>query len=233
MEKGNKNKEFEVYLHANFFVDSDNPQIIEFALSNVKKEASDIEKAVSLYYAIRDGFRYNPYKVAGTPEEYKASSVLERGKVHGGHCIDKAVLLAACARVVGIPSRMHFTNVKNHISTEKLEKELGTSLLVFHGYTELYLDDKWIAATPAFNKELCEHLNVDPLEFDGKESSVFQQYDREGGKFMEYIHDYGTYPDIPFQKMVGEWKKHYSDFIKRLKDGQADLKDFDWDLDRL
>ncbi len=94
----------------------------------------------------------------------------------GGHCIDKALLLAACARVLGIPSRLHFANVRNHIGTAKLEAMLGTDLLVFHGYTELFLEGRWVAATPAFNKELCAHLKVPPLEWDGRTDAIFQAY---------------------------------------------------------
>ena len=98
-----------------------------------------------------------------------------------GHCIDKALLLAACARALGIPAQLHFANVRNHVGTAKLEERLGTDLLVFHGYTELWLDERWVAATPAFNKALCDRLGVAPLEFDGEHDSIFQAYDREAG----------------------------------------------------
>ena len=117
--------------------------------------------------------------------------------------------IAACARAVEIPSRLHFVNVRNHIGTEKLERYLGTDLLVFHGYTEMYLEEKWVASTPAFNRELCEHLGVAPMEWDGRHDSIFQEYDRVRGRFMEYVHDYGTFPDIPFDQMVAEWDQHY------------------------
>ena len=112
----------------------------------------------------------------------------------------------------GIPARLHFANVRNHIGTEELERILGTDLLVFHGYTELFLEGRWVAATPAFNKELCEHLGVAPLEFDGREDSIFQQFDNAGGQFMEYVHDYGAFATIPYALMIGEWRKHYPVF---------------------
>ena len=140
--------------------------------------------------------------------------MLLRDRSEGGHCIDKANLLAACARRLGIPSRLHFANVRNHIGTQDLERFLGTSLLVFHGYVELHLEGKWVAATPAFNRELCEYLNVAPLEFDGRNDSIFQAYDRAGGRFMEYVRDYGAFPDIPFELMIGEWKRYYPEFMK-------------------
>ncbi len=205
--------EHQPFLEPNFFVDSDHPAVIAYTRAHSDEGHTAVANAVELYYAIRDGLRYNPWGVVVTPEAFKASSVAARDLAQGGHCIDKANLLAACARVIGIPSRLHFATVRNHIGTEKLERLLGTDLLVFHGYTELWLEERWVAATPAFNRELCEHLGVAPLEFNGREDSIFQQYDRAGGRFMEYIHDYGSYPDIPFEFMVGEWEKAYPDFV--------------------
>ena len=169
--------------------------------------------AVALYYAVRDGFRYNPWEVSLQPGDFSASAMLSRDRERGGHCIDKANLLAACARVLGIPSRLHFANVRNHIGTEEFERKLGTDLLVFHGYVELHLNGGWVAATPAFNKELCTYLGVAPLEFDGQQDSIFQQYDAKGGSFMEYVHDYGHFAEIPFDLMIGEWRRFYPGFM--------------------
>ncbi len=186
--------------------------IAEFTREHTRERFTPKDKAIGLYYAIRDGFRYNPYRIKHTPEEFKASTLLTRPKREGGHCIDKASLLAACARAAGIPSRLHFANVRNHIGTEKLEKALGTDLLLYHGYTELFLDARWVAATPAFNKELCDYLKVAPLEFDGNEDSIFQEFDRAGNKFMEYVDDHGAFADIPFDAMVRAWETHYQGY---------------------
>jgi transglutaminase-like putative cysteine protease len=190
------------------FVDSDHPTIIAFAHAHARGDTPR-ELAVSLYYAIRDGFRYSPWGVDLQPESFTASDALRRGPVQGAHCIDKANILAACSRVLGIPSRLHFANVRNHIGTARFEAALGTDLLVYHGYCELWLDGRWVAATPAFNRELCERLGVAPLEFDGVEDSVFQEYDRVGGRFMEYVTDHGAHADIPFEHMIAAWRHHY------------------------
>jgi transglutaminase-like putative cysteine protease len=208
-------KKTERYLRASFFMDWDQPLLKSFVKAHSGNSSSPVEQAVRLYYAVRDGFRYNPYGLHYKPEEYKASAFLSRSQKEGGHCIDKANLLAACCRSLGIPSRLCFVNVRNHIGTEKLEQEIGTDIMVFHGYVQLWLEGKWVAATPAFNKELCDHLGVYPLEFDGKSDSLFQEFDRKGGKFMEYVHDYGHFDDIPFDLMVSEWKKYYPDYIRR------------------
>ena len=200
------------HLQPTFFLDADHPAVAAYATSRCDVHAPPHQRAVQLYYAVRDDFRYSPWDVKVDRAHFKASTVLAKGPKVGAHCIDKANVLATSCRAVGVPSRLHFANVRNHIGTEALEQQLGTDLLVFHGYAELWLDGRWVAATPAFNKELCEMLGVAPLEFDGRTDSIFQQYDRAGGQFMEYVHDYGVFDDIPFELMIGEWNKHYAPF---------------------
>ena len=201
------------YLQPGFFIDSDHPRVIEYAEQLTVGLNDPVQTAVKLYYAIRDGYRYNPYRIKRLPEDYKASTLLTRPISEGGHCIDKAGLLAACARVKKIPSRMHFANVRNHIGIEKLQKILGTDLLYYHGYAELYLGGKWLAVTPAFNQELCRYLNVAPIEFDGTEDSIFQEFDKSGNQFMEYVDDHGAFSEIPFEAMMAVWEKHYTGVV--------------------
>lgn len=195
-----------IYLRPNRYVDSDHPDVVAFARRHDRKDAK--ASAVALFYTVRDGWRYNPYRIALEPEGYRASEVLARSPERGGHCIDKALLLAAAARALGIPSRLHFANVRNHVGTARLESFLGTDLLVFHGYTELFLDGRWVATTPAFNRELCERLGVAPLEWDGEQHAIFQEYDRDT-RFMEYVEDHGSHAEIPFDAMVAAWRRHY------------------------
>ncbi|MGB3948501.1 MAG: transglutaminase-like domain-containing protein [Bacteroidia bacterium] len=196
----------DIYLKPAQFVNSDSQQVISFAENALGNATAPIEMAVKLYYAVRDGFNYDPYTINLSEEAMKASNLLGRNY---GYCVEKACLLAAVARVVGIPSRLGYAKVKNHIATEKLEERLKTNVLVFHGYTELFLEGKWVKATPAFNKSLCEKLNVDSLEFNGREDSVFQSYNQSGGQFMEYLHDYGTFHDVPRDLFISELKTHY------------------------
>jgi hypothetical protein len=74
---------------------------------------------------------------------------------------------------------------------------------------EFYLADKWVKATPAFNIELCRKHKVIPLEFNGREDSIFHPYNSEKKPFMEYIDDHGTYADIPVDEIVIGWEKIY------------------------
>ena len=107
-----------------------------------------------------------------------------------------------------------FAKVKNHIATERLEQFLQTNELVPHGIVELYLNEKWVKCTPAFNKSLCDKLGVDVLEFDGENDSIFQEYDRKGAVFMEYLEDYGHYDDVPIgfiEKIMRQYYPHIFD----------------------
>jgi hypothetical protein len=118
-------------------------------------------------------------------------------------------LLAASARAVGVPSRLSFYIVRNHIATEKLERALKKNYLVFHGAAEVFLDGRWLKTTPAFNAGLCKYLGVEPLEFDGTRDSIFQEYDHQGNVFMEYLHEYGAFSDLPYELYLSELGKHY------------------------
>jgi transglutaminase-like putative cysteine protease len=194
------------YLQPTEFLDFDRESVREFAEKNTVGAKNETEKAVALYYAVRDGFQYNPYILDLRREGLRASNLLARTR---GYCVEKAILLAAAARAVNVPSRLSFYIVRNHIATEKLERALRKNYLVFHGAAEVFLEEKWLKTTPAFNKTLCNYLGVDALEFDGTRDSIFQEYDHRGNVFMEYLHDYGAFADMPYELYLDELAKHY------------------------
>lgn len=208
------------FLKPTEFLDFDDESVFEFAKQNSAGARTEKEKAVKLYYAVRDGFQYNPNILDLRRTGLKASDLVQRNR---GYCVEKAVLLAAAARAVNIPSRLSFYIVKNHIATEKLEKMLKKDYLVFHGAAELFLDGKWLKTTPAFNKKLCEYIKVEPLEFDGTKDSIFQEYDKSGNVFMKYLHDYGAFDDLPYDLYLSELKKHYPHIFENGEYTNGDL----------
>jgi transglutaminase-like putative cysteine protease len=185
------------YLAPGRFVDSAHPAVIDFAKQNCDGK-TERERAVSLYYAVRDGIRYNPFQNFMVDETYRGSVCLERGV---GWCVPTAALLAACARAGGIPARVGFADVKNHLTTPELTEKMGTDLFVFHGYTEFLLDGKWVKATPAFNLTLCTRFRVKPLEFDGTADSIFHPFDEDDRRHMEYVRDRGSFADVPVEEI--------------------------------
>jgi transglutaminase-like putative cysteine protease len=201
----------EKYLSPTYYIDSNNPKVIEFARLNSDPDQSQIENAVQLYYAVRDKFRYDPYSIEPNKESMKASSVLQKGR---GYCVAKAVLLAACARSLKIPARLGFADVQNHLNTKRLKELMGTNIFTYHGYTDLFLNNKWVKATPAFNLKLCTNFNVKPLEFDGTTDSIFHRFDESGNKHMEYVKDHGTFSDLPWDTLLTEMMKLYPNYFK-------------------
>lgn len=194
------------YLQPTAIIDSTHPAVRSFTLETVGNSRDPLEQAQRLYLAVRDGIRYDPYAPFHLPAHYRASYVLQRRR---SFCIPKAALLCAAARASGIPARLGFANVKNHLATRQLIDFLGCNLFVFHGYTDLFLDGKWVKATPAFNRELCERHRVPPLEFTGHEDSLFQPYNSQAQKYMEYVDYLGTYPDVPVEEILEAWSGAY------------------------
>lgn len=200
------------YLSPTSIIDSDNPAVIEYSKKVLKDVETDdhTEIAIALCHRVRDDFLYNPYIAFHREEAYRASVVLKEGK---GYCVSKASLLCALCRLNGIPARIGFATVKNHIATQQLIDLIGTNEFAYHGFTEIYLNGQWVAATPAFDSITCRRHKVEPLEFNGRDDSKYQAYDLESNLFMEYVEDLGHYADIPVEKIIAKFRVKYGDEI--------------------
>jgi transglutaminase-like putative cysteine protease len=195
------------YMQPTEFFDFDVDEIRQFAFTAISGASTTPEKAVKLFYAVRDGIRYDPYSISLDPEPYKASNVLQTKR---GYCLPKANLLIACARAVGIPAGIGLSDVYNHLCTERLRRMMGgKELFLHHGYAMLFIDDRWLKAAPAFNIELCEKFDVLPTEFDGKSDALFQEFDAKGRKHMEYVTDHGIWSDFPLERVATDFKAYY------------------------
>ena len=199
------------YLVPTRYIDSDSSEVISFATSRVGTAQSPVDRAVRLFYAVRDEIKYDPYHIDISRDNFTASVVLAK---KSGFCIEKALLLAASARVVDIPSRLRFADVRNHLTTARLKELMNTDLFIFHGYTELFLNDTWVKATPTFNTSLCQRFGVSPIDFDGIHDSIFHEFDDHGKKHMEYVRDRGHYADLPFDELIAVFRKYYPMFFK-------------------
>jgi transglutaminase-like putative cysteine protease len=195
-----------IYLAPTSIIDSDHKRVRDFAMETIDGSRDPVDRAVKLYLAVRDGILYDPYSPFYLPEHFRASYVLKRGK---SFCVPKASLLCALGRASGIPSRVGLADVRNHLATKQLIDFIGSNLFVYHGFVEFYLEGKWAKATPAFNSSLCRRHKVLPLEFNGREDSLFQPYNMDNQKFMEYIKIHGTFADVPVDDIVKGWKKAY------------------------
>lgn len=201
-------EDFEIYLKPTFFIDSDSKEIINLA-NKLTENTNDVrEKAKSIFYWTRDEILYDPYEsFTFERKDYKASNIIKQKK---GWCVQKACVLAALARSLRIPSRLHFGDIRNHRVPEKLIKAMKTNLFVYHGYTELYIDGSWLKATPAFNISLCQKFDLKTVEFDGIHDGMLPETTKDGQKYIEYVKDRGVTNDFPFDTLFETIRKFYN-----------------------
>ena len=215
------NENIQQYLEPTFYLDFYAEEVADFAASSCRGLDSPVKKAVSLYYAVRDQIKYDPYDLQYSRTAMRASHILQK---KSGYCVAKAILLAAAARHQRIPSRLGFADVTNHLFTASLKKLMKTDLFIYHGYTEMLLNGKWVKATPAFNLSLCTRFNVKPLEFDGKKDSRFHESDTLGRKHMEYVRDHGHFADLPFDRIFTAYDQTYPNLFEHFaKKNQSDF----------
>lgn len=194
-------------LAATTVFDHDSPAVREWALGVTAAAQDEAQRARLLFAAVREEIRYDPYSVDLAPEAFAASAVLRSQR---NWCVPKAILLVAGARAVGIPARIGFADVRNHLTSEKLRETMGSDLFVFHGYASLHVNGGWRKASPAFNAELCARFGVPALEFDGRADALLHAYDGAGRRHMEYVNDRGTWTGVPFAAMIAAFKENYA-----------------------
>ena len=192
------------------FLDHDDAAVQDFARDAVGDATEHREMAIRLFYRVRDGFWYDPYADSGERETFAASHVVTTDR---NWCVPKSILLTAAARSLGLPARLGFADVRNHLQSERLLEKMGTDLFVFHGFTEFLLEDQWIKASPAFNLEMCERFDTKPLDFDGHHDALFHEHDQHGNRHMEYVNQRGSFDDFPYDEMRAAFDNAYPDSI--------------------
>jgi len=207
-------------LRATFFLDAAHPSLVALAAEVSRGASTQREQAVRLFRWVRDQVRYDPYSVRLRRDAFTASATLAARR---GFCITKAILYAAGLRALGIPSRLGFADVINHLATERLRALMRTELFVYHGYAEALLDGRWVKATPAFDAALCERFGVAPLEFDGVHDAVLQPVNARGDRFMEYVRDRGATDDFSYEDFLAAWTQHYPHLVSSPLLGGGDF----------
>jgi hypothetical protein len=203
----------EEYLQPTEFLDFNDDTVNKQALDIIEGLKTEKEKAIALFYWVRDEIKYNMYTYnPKIKDNLKASVTLSR---RNGFCMSKAVLLSTFARAVGIPARIHMIDIINHKIPKWIKELLGTNVFHCHGYSELYLDGKWRKLTPVFDKDTAIKAGYVPLvEFDGIDDALLAPHDKEGNLFVEYTKDWGIYTDVPLKKIDEIFSKNYKLNIK-------------------
>jgi transglutaminase-like putative cysteine protease len=204
------------------FVDADHVDVVRWAAEVTSGCADDRTRAVALFHAVRDGWRYDPYDTSRDPSDYRASAILA---TTSSWCVPKSVMLVGGLRAVGIPSRLGFADVRNHLTSEKLSARMGTDLFVYHGYAVVHLDGTWQKVSSAFNIELCERFGTKVLEWDGTHDALMHPFDTGGRRHMEYVRDRGVHRDLPLEDIFACFDEVYGPSIttgrERVDDDDA------------
>ena len=194
------------------YIDSVAPRVVAFATAAADDGGDALARVLRLYRAVRDDIIYDPYVDLSDPANFRASGVLEAGRAF---CIGKAALLAASCRVIGVPARVGYADVRNHLSSPRLTEHMGTDVYVWHSYTDILIDGTWAKATPAFNGAMCRRIGLEPLAFDGRSDSLLHPYDSSGRVYMQYLTDRGTYADVPYETIMAAFRAHYPTLMAR------------------
>ena len=227
-EEQTASMDLEKYLRPTPSLDFEHPALAALAKEVAASGSTERERAVNLFLRVRDDVRYDPYAISMDPAHFTASATLQNKR---GFCVTKAVLLAAGWRALGIPARLGFVDVINHLATARLRELMRTDVFAFHGYAEAWLEGRWVKATPAFNATLCEKFGTEPLAFDGVHDAVLQPLNRGGARFMEYVRERGTFDDFPMAEMEAAWKELYPHFFSELL-GATPQGDFEAEASR-
>ncbi|MFD4139764.1 transglutaminase family protein [Streptomyces sp. NPDC058572] len=191
------------------FLDYESDEVQNFIDHAVKDRSADkTTNAIELYYAVRDGIFYEVYGADLSPDGLKASHTV---RTKSGFCLHKSALYAAAVRALGIPSRLVYGDVRNHLASPRLIDHIGGDVF-FHGLAQVYLNGKWVKATPVFNKMLCKLYGMETLEFDGTSDSLYHPYN-DGGGSMEFLVDHGAFDDVPYDFVIATMRAKHPKFL--------------------
>ncbi len=215
-------------LKATFAIDADHEKIVEKAMELTGGCSTSVEKAIALFYFVRDSIKYNVYMVSVFIDDFRASRILEWGK---GYCVQKAVLLTALGRAAGIPCRLAFAKIKNHKLPPKVLEWSGTDIFPRHGYNQFFLEGRWVNLAASFDKDLCVKNGLPTADFDGTRDAVLPERDLRGEPYIEYLEKYPPTDDLPFEwiaerlaRIVGSDKRPW---VEKGGHGRASQRDIE------
>ncbi len=205
------------YLQASELFDFDKEIVKEKAIEITQNSKTNAEKASAIFYWVRNEIKYNMKTyIPFDKTNFMASETLKRKH---GFCVSKSVLLSTFARAVDIPARIHLVDLINHKISQKVIDFMETNIMYYHGYSELYLGNKWIKLTPSFDPNTAIKAGFIPMvEFDGENDGVFPKFDNEGNKYGEYVLDRGVHADLPLDEIDIVFEKYYPKYalMKRM-----------------
>ena len=156
-EKRGDEIDLEPFLSANVYLDSDDLLIQKLAKQGKGKAKTPKEIANKLTKFV---FRY----MSNKNYEVGFATASEVARKKAGDCTEHSVLLAALGRALAIPSRV----VTGLVYADEFEDQ--KDVLVYHMWTQFYMDDQWVNLDSALGLVKCPAdritFSVDSLEED-------------------------------------------------------------------
>ncbi len=191
--------EIEESLEPTPYIDCDAELVKAKSQEIVQGITAQRDKAIRIFYAVRDSIKYTIYGKRSLPEHFRASYVLSAGQ---GYCVQKAILFVALARAASIPSRLRFAAVRNHLMPRDLLEKRGSNLLAYNGHAGLELEGSWLNVAPTFDIVCCNSAGLRPVEFDGEHDALLPSHTLDGRRHIEYVEDRGFFRDVPFDQIM-------------------------------
>ena len=193
------------FLQETRFLDLSNPALKKKTCALVDSINDLREQVKAIFFFVRDEIKYNPYTSFLQPEDYIASKTLLRGE---GFCIQKAALFTALLRILKIPAKLYFADIRNHLAPAKLRALMG-DVFIYHCYCGVLIEGEWLKLAPTFNREMCAKIRVETNDFDGFHDALLPLTNLDGALYVEYVKDRGEAADIPFNDIISAFKGFY------------------------
>ena len=133
------------HLKETYFCDYNHPAIRSTANDLFRASKNPIELTKNMFMFVRDEIIFG-----GDHWQVKASETLKKGY---GACWNKNLLLIALLRYCKIPSQLKANPMRNDFMKPAMGAAYSTvSSPFYHCFTEVYLDERWIAIDPTLDR---------------------------------------------------------------------------------
>ena len=176
------------YLAPDTMIQADHPDIIRTASSIVEGSTDDRERAVRIFYWVREHIAYC------IESDRSALEVLQEGR---GICVTKTVLHVALLRAAGVPARIGHADYRADVLRSIFPDsymDRQPEVYPLHTFAEVYLDGQWITCDATIDRSFGEEFGFAVMEFDGVhptdtmvgEANTVRRYSsRSGPEMME------------------------------------------------
>ena len=159
------------YLATTRLCDADNPWLRELAKDIVKDAESPDDRALAVFYHVRDAVRFSLAYSRST-----ASQTLKRGY---GECGNKTNAQVALLRAVGIPARFHWVQARSQVLHHLIADFVYQNMppVASHFWCECFLNGAWVSCEAmldrplydgALHQGLITREQVPTIDWDGK-----------------------------------------------------------------